>query len=52
MTLSGAAEVAPIVVVGAEGEDVFSLGREAQIGVDNGEDAFFGEFVLGRRREN
>ena len=41
--VGGAAEVAPIVVVGAEGEDFFALGREAEVGRDDGEDAFFGE---------
>jgi hypothetical protein len=41
--ISGAAEIAPIVVVGAEGEDVLALRGEAEIGGDDGEDAFFGE---------
>jgi len=41
--IGGAAEVAPIVVVGPEGEDVLSLSGEAQVGVDDGENAFFGE---------
>jgi hypothetical protein len=41
--VGGAAEVAPIVVVGAEGEDFFALGGEAEVGGDDGEDAFFGE---------
>ncbi len=41
--VGGAAEVAPVVFVGAEGEDFFSLGGEAEVGVDDGEDAFFGE---------
>ena len=41
--VGGAAEVAPVVFVGAEGEDFFALGGEAEIGVDDGEDAFFGE---------
>ncbi len=41
--IGGAAEVAPIVVVGAEGEDFFALGGEAEVGGDDGEDAFFGE---------
>lgn len=36
-----AAEVAPIVLVGAEGEDFFALGGEAEIGGNDGEDAFF-----------
>ena len=39
----GRAEVAPIVVIGAEGKDFFALGSEAEIGGDDGEDAFFGE---------
>src|SRR5213080_3748831 len=39
----GAAEVAPVVFVGAEGEDFFALGGKAEVGVDDGEDAVFGE---------
>jgi len=38
-----AAEVAPVVLVGAEGEDGLALGGEAEVGGDDGEDAFFGE---------
>jgi hypothetical protein len=41
--VGGAAEVAPVVVVGAEGEDGVALGGEAEVGGDDGEDAFFGE---------
>lgn len=41
--VGGAAEVAPIVLVGAEGEDFLALGGEAEVGGDDGEDAFFGE---------
>ncbi len=41
--VGGAAEVAPVVLVGAEGKDFFALGGKAEIGVDDGEDAFFGE---------
>ncbi len=41
--VGGAAEVAPIVVVGAEGEDGLSLAGEAEVGGDDGEDALFGE---------
>src|SRR5437016_560002 len=41
--IGGAAEVAPIVLVGAEGEDFFALGGEAEVGRDDGEDAFFRE---------
>jgi len=41
--IGGAAEVAPVVLVGAEGEDFFALGGEAEVGRDDGEDAFFGE---------
>src|SRR6266478_7287775 len=41
--IGGAAEVAPIVLVGAEGEDFLALGGEAEVGGDNGEYAFFGE---------
>ena len=41
--VGGAAEVAPVVVVGAEGEDGLALGGEAEVGGDDGEDAVFGE---------
>jgi len=41
--IGGAAEVAPVVLVGAEGEDFFALGREPKVGGDDREDAFFGE---------
>ena len=41
--VGGAAEVAPVVGVGAEGEDVLALAGEAEVGGDDGEDAFFGE---------
>jgi len=41
--VGGAAEVAPVVVVGAEGEDFLALVSEAEVGGDDREDAFFGE---------
>src|SRR5260370_41219359 len=41
--VGGAAEVPPIVLVGAEGEDFLALGGEAGVGGGDGEDAFFGE---------
>src|SRR5713226_516906 len=41
--IGGAAEVAPIVVVGAEGENFLALGGEAEVGRDDGEDAFLGK---------
>ena len=41
--VGGAAEVAPVVGVGAEGEDGLALGGEAEVGGDDGEDAFFDE---------
>src|SRR5437667_9724988 len=41
--IGGAAEVAPVVLVGAEGEDFFGLGGEPKVGGDDREDAFFGE---------
>ena len=41
--VGGLAEVAPIVFIGAESDDVLSLRREAQIGVDDGKNALFGE---------
>ena len=37
--VGGAAEVAPVVLVGAEGEDFLVLGGEVEVGVDDGEDA-------------
>ncbi len=46
--IGGAAEVAPVVLVGAEGEDFLALGGEAEVGGDDGEDAFFGERGGGR----
>ena len=41
--VGGAAQVAPIVLVGTEGEDFLGLGGEAEVGIDDGEDAIFGE---------
>src|SRR5690242_21652887 len=41
--VGGAAKVAPVVFVGAEGQDFFALGGKAEVGVDDGEDALFGE---------
>lgn len=41
--VGGAAEVTPIILVGAEGYDFLALGREAEIGIDDGKDAPFGE---------
>ena len=41
--VGGAAEVAPVVLVGAEGEDGVGLGGEAEVGIDDGERALFGE---------
>jgi hypothetical protein len=41
--IGGAAEIAPVGGVGAEGEDGMALGGEAEIGGDDGEDAFFSE---------
>ena len=35
------AEIAPIGAIGAEGENLFALCREAQIGIDDGKGAFF-----------
>jgi hypothetical protein len=34
------AEIAPIIVVGAEGEDAFALGSKAEIGRDDAEAPF------------
>jgi hypothetical protein len=50
--VGGAAEVAPVVFVGAEGEDSFALRSEAKIGVDDGEDAFFGQHGEQARRDD
>src|SRR5207245_9907674 len=50
--IGGAAEVAPVVLVGAEGEDFFALGGEAEVGREDGEDAFFGEHGKEARRDN
>ena len=50
--VGGAAEVAPVVFVGAEGEDFFALGREAQIRVDDGKDAFFRHHAKESRRNH
>ena len=41
--IGGAAEVAPVIIVGAEGEDVLALSGEAEITRDDGENAFFGK---------
>jgi hypothetical protein len=41
--VGGAAEVAPVVLVGAEGEDGVGLGGEAEVGIDDGEGADFSE---------
>lgn len=43
LKVGGAAEVAPVVFVGAEGQDFFALGGEADVGVNDGKDALFGE---------
>jgi hypothetical protein len=50
--VGGRAEVAPIIFVGAEGEDVFALGGEAEVGVDDGEDAVLGEHREKARRDD
>ncbi len=41
--VGGAAEVAPVIFIGAKGEDLFSLSGEAEIGGNDREDAFCGE---------
>ena len=41
--VGGTAEVAPVVFVGGEGEDFFSLAGKAKVGVDDRKGAFFGE---------
>ncbi len=50
--VGGATEVAPIVVVGAEGKDFFALGGEAEVGVDDGEDALLGHHRQQARRDH
>ena len=49
--VSGTAEVAPIVLVGAESEDFFALGGEAEIGGDDRENALFREQGKEARRD-
>jgi hypothetical protein len=49
--VGGAAEVAPVVLVGAEGEDFLALGGEAEVGIDDGEGAGFGEEREEARRD-
>lgn len=41
--VGGTAKIAPVVFVCAEGEDFFSVGSEAQVGIDDRKGAFFGE---------
>lgn len=41
--VGGLAEVAPVGVVVAEGQDFFAWGGEAEVGVDDGEGAGLGE---------
>lgn len=41
--VGGLAEVAPIGMIVAQSEDFFTLRGQAEIGVDDGEDAGFGE---------
>ena len=51
-TFSGRAEIAPIIFIGAKGEDFFSLGSETQIGGDDGESALFSHHRKKARRNN
>ena len=39
----GLAEVAPVILVGPEGQDFFALGREPEISVNDGEHASLAE---------
>jgi len=48
----GTAEVAPVEGVGAEGGDFFVGGCEAEVGVDDGEDAGFGDKREKARRDD
>lgn len=41
--VGGTAEVAPVVLVGREGEDFFSFGGETKVGVDDRKGALFCE---------
>src|SRR5712692_1620538 len=46
------AQIAPIILIGPKGEDVFSLGSEPQIGSDDGENAFFNHHRKKTRRND
>src|ERR1700693_4011674 len=46
------AKIAPIIFIGAKGENLFSLGRKAQIRVDDGESALFRHHRQKTRRNN
>src|SRR6266700_1855694 len=48
----GAAEVAPVVLVGAEGGDGLAFSGEPEVGVDDGECAGFGELGKDLRRDD
>jgi len=48
----GAAEVAPVVFIGAKGGDSFALGGEAEVGGDDGEDAVFVDEGENARRDD
>src|SRR5712692_3763177 len=46
------AEITPIILIGLEGQDVFSVGGEMQIGVDDGENALSSHPRKNTRRNN
>ena len=50
LKVRGAPEVAPVVFVSAEGEDLLALGGKAQVSIDDGEDGK-GSFRPCARRE-
>ena len=47
-----AAKIAPIIFIGAKGEDLFPLGRETQIGVNDRKGAFFVHLRKDTRRND
>lgn len=50
--VGGTAKIAPVVFVGSEGEDFFSFGGDAKVGVDDRKGAFFAEHSEEARRND
>src|ERR1700733_785875 len=46
------AKIAPVILVGAEGEDRFALGSETEIGRNDGKDALLGQVSEDARRDD